>query len=364
MRVNLIRRVKQEFEWESYVRDNFVIKETPSDELRICCFSCADDKFKLYVNPVKGVFNCFKCDFNARKYDVFDFVAKAEAIGRSQAMARLIREYGRTTPEDDDFETQMQQGLTGGEVSANPIYSLLSDVKVLTGMPDGLLPLTARTEQSARFWDYLVQRGLTPAEILAVKFYYSPLTRHRISDSKGRNKGDLANRVVWPVYGGANQLVSWQSRAIGPDSMKYLTAPESELAKTVWPFVRPSTKHAVLCEGMFDCLATRRAGVDAYATFSKKISTEQMLRLKSWGIEEVTVFWDRRDAKREIMSAVTDLHMQFKRVYVCWMTDWPATQDAGNMLAEPQGADMLRKALEHKVDTYDSLEYTKWQILF
>lgn len=362
MRHDLLRRVKQEFEWETYVRDMHTVKETGSDELRVCCFSCGDDKYKLYVNPSKGAFHCFKCDFSSKKFDVFDFVSRTEAIGRGQAMARLIREYGRITPEDDAFEEQLRLQAEG-ELSGAP--GSPGSIKTLAAMPEGLEVLTERTDASARFWDYLVGRGLTPEEIRAIKFHYSPRSEHIVYDSKGKRKGDLANRIVVPIYGGQHELVSWQGRMINnSDTMKYLTAPESELAKTVWPYVRPASKHAIVCEGVYDALATRRCDVDAYASFTKKISLDQLLRLKSWGIEELTLFWDKRDAKREIISAVTECQMQMKKVYVSRMTDWPDKLDAGNMLAEPQGTDMLKKALEDRVDTYDSLEYAKWKMKF
>lgn len=357
----LFPRIQEEFQWEEYLRDHFDVKYTSGTELRVCCFSCGDTGFKLYVNPVKRKFNCFKCNFSSGKYDTFDFVSKAEGIPKHRAITRLLQEYARTTPDDPMFA--FNEATTAAE---DTVVVAPSPIKTIKGLPKGSRLLMERTDDSAAFWDYLCNRGLTEHEIRAVRFHYIPERSCVVYDAKNKRRGDVGHRLVIPIYGGDNELVSWQARVIDPGYAghdKYLTAPESELAKTFWPYVRPHGKHAVLVEGVLDALAVRRiAEVSAYATFTKKISLEQILRLKTWGVEEVTVFWDKRDAVKEIVRAVPELHMHFNKVYVCNMKNWPADMDAGNTLAETNGADMLKLALEDRVDTYDTLEYSKWQL--
>ena len=359
----LFPRVQQEFDWEDYLRSNFDVKNTPGDEIRICCFECGDDnKYKLYVNPIKRKWNCFKCGFNSGNHDTFDFVSRAEDIPRHRAIERLLREYARTTPDDPMFYIQQQEA----QQEELPKASGPSPVKKISGLPKAARLLTERTEESASFWDYLIRRGLTEAEIRAVRFHYIPDRSCVVLDGNKRRRGDIGRRLVIPIYGGDNFLVSWQARVIeanyaGHD--KYLTAPESELAKTLWPFVPPKGKSVVLCEGILDALAVRRIpDVSSYATFTKKISLEQILRLKAWGVDDVTIFWDRRDALKEIVKAVPELQMHFRKVKVCRMSKWPVEKDPGNMLAEPQGSDTIIEALHDCVDTYDSLEFAKWQI--
>ena len=361
MRADLIKNVKLEFDWDSYVQEQYSIKWTPSDEMRICCPMCGDDKYKLYVNPKKKLFNCFKCNFKLGNYDVFDFVAITEHITRHQALVRLIREYASVTPEDDEFEAAIHAGLDEAMEAAN---TRLGDIKTIKALPVGLKPLLEDNPETHKFWTYLTNRGLTPNEIRAIQVHYTPESSLGIHDDKGKRRGDIANRVIWPIYGATNQLVSWQARDISGDgSLKYLMAPETEPHRTLWPYVRPYGKHAVVVEGVLDCLAVRRIPeTSAYASFSKKISLDQILRLKTWGVEEVTLFWDKRDAKPEMVKALSELHMHFSKVYVCRMIGWLPEQDAGNMLADPQGTDKLKEALQDRVDTYDSLELAKWRI--
>ena len=365
MRSNLLANVKREFAWDSYVQEHYTVKWTPSDELRICCPLCGEDKFKCYVNPKKKVFNCFKCNFKLGNYDVFDFVAITEDITRYQAMTRLVREYAAVTPEDADMEAAIREGLDADTTSA---HNRISDIKTIPHLPNGLKRLEERTDESAPFWDYLIGRGITPEEIRAIQVYYTPEESLPVYDSKGKKRGDLANRVIVPIYGGNHDLVSWQGRDItikAKGDMKYLMAPESEVHRTLSPYVRPFDKHAVLVEGVYDCLAVRRIpGVSAYATFTKKVNLDQMLRLKTWGVEEVTLFWDKRDAKPDMIKAVPELLMHFKKVYVLRMTGWLDDADAGSMLADSAGTDKLIEVLKDRVDTYDDVEFTKWKLVF
>ena len=357
--------MKDDFDWDAYLRSNFQVKQTSSSELRICCFACGDTDYKLYVNPTKRKFQCFKCGFTSGKYDVFMFVAKAEGIPKAKAMSRLISEFGAVTPEDDEFVLALQKQDLEAPVSAK-----LTAIKPLKSLPPQAILLSSRTEESAPFWDYAISRGLTSDEILSMRLHYVPNTKPAVVyGSDGRRKGDIANRILWPVYGGDRELVSWQARIIDPDHKghdKYLSAPESELSKTLWPYVKPTSNRVVLVEGVLDCVSVRRAYSNTYATFSKKVSPEQMLRLKLWGVKEIVLLWDKKDAKKDMERAVKDLQMFCDRVFVSHMRGWPKTQDAGSLLADPLGTDKIKRILDidQLVDTYDSLEYAKWSLMF
>ena len=358
----LFQNVQEEFQWEEYLRANFDVKNTPSDELRICCFVCGDTKYKLYVNPTKRHWHCFLCTFGSGQFDTFDFVSKAENVPRARIITRLLREYARTTPDDPMFQLRAYD-------EAEPTKAVpIQPIKVLSGLPSAAKLLTERTEESAPFWDYLISRGLTPQEIFGVRIHYIAARSFASYDTRGKYRGDIGYRIITPIYGGNKELVSWQARVVDPNHVghdKYLTAPESEIAKTLWPCVQPYGKHAVLVEGVLDCVSMRRIpSVSAYATFSKKISLDQIRLLKSWGVTELTVFWDKKDARKEIIHAVKELHMHFTKVYVSKMTTWPSNKDPGSLLTDPDGARIIQEALDDKLDTYDSLSYGKWQLTF
>lgn len=354
----LFPNIQEAFEWEDYLEANLSIKRTSGEEIRACCFVCGDTKHRLYVNPVKGKWNCFKCGFTSGKFDVFDFVAKLENIPRHRAIARLLQEYKRTTPDDPMFDILAKRKEE--EVFALPEKTPIK----LAKLPQSAKLIDPVTHKNA--YDYLIDRGLTPQEIMAVCAHFVPEKSCPVLDTKGNMRGDVGMRIVFPVYGGDNDLVSWQARTIDPEYTrhdKYLVCPESEIVRTLWPYVPPTGTHAVLTEGILDALAVRRVpGMNSYATFSKKISVDQIYVLKTWGVKTITVFWDRKDAKREIIKAAKELLMHFDKVFVCRMTAWPKNKDAGNMLVDPKGSDILQQALVDCLDVTDSLEYAKWQI--
>lgn len=358
MDYGLLNNVKTEFDWDSYAAEHYVTKATSKDsEVRICCPKCSDTKYKLYINVDKSVFHCFKCSFSSRNSDVFDFVSLTEGIGRFDAMQRLIREYARTTP--TDFQYALDLALEG-TVANQEEYSGPHEV----ALPTGVLPIDAGTsplETEAR--DYLLGRGLTLPEIRAMKIHYVPTESMPLLNLEGRKAGDLAHRVITPVYGDGHKMVSWQARAVQPTTVKYLSAPGSDLSKTVWPFVNPGSRLGVLTEGVFDALAMRRVpGIASYATFTKKITMHQIKALKGLGVKDVAVLWDIRDAKKEILVAVETLKVQFDHVYVCHYPKALESLDFGDTLAMDNGKALVEEAMSHLVDVSDEIDYMTWQL--
>lgn len=357
----ILRKIRKNFDWKSYVEANLGVKYAPNGELRVNCVSCADSKYKLYVNPDKRVWRCFKCDFSSRNYDVFDFVALCEGITRAKAQMRLAIEYQDVTPLDLDEEVVDQEALASPQVprSIKTIPSLPSAAKLLTE------PVNT---ENGPFWSYLHERGLTTEEVLACKTHYVPSINADVLDSKGIYRGNLGRRVLWPVYGGNHSLVSWLSRTINKNydrGDKYLNCPESEMSRTLWPYIKPHGPSVILVEGLLDCLSVRRVGkpVSAYATFGKHLSADQLLLLKSYGVTSITLFWDKRDAKREMLKAIEDLRIHFPNVFVLWLKDWPKALDAGDCLAKSDGTDIIKKALIGTVNV-NTMDFARWTIAF
>jgi hypothetical protein len=285
------------------------------------------------VNIEKKKFNCFRCDFNSGNYDVFDFVAFLQHTTRGKAMLYLLEEYTDVAPSWEDLvEVDPKEEIENAEIS----------IKVLDSLPTGVKPITP---EDAEHWNYLITRGLTAEEIVAIKTHV------------------VGRRILMPIYGGANNLVSWQARAIDPVvKPKYITAPGSDLHKTLWPYVPPLANRIVLVEGMLDALAVRRVNFTAYATFGKKISKEQIKLLKNWGVGSVVLFWDKRDAKKDILSALEDLKLHFNEIYVPDFNLWPSDKDAGNTLNWVEGRQLMETMLTDHVINIESMDFLRWQI--
>jgi DNA primase len=362
----ILRRIRKEFDFETYIGEHYQTKRTSRDnEVRVCCPSCGDSKYKLYVNNEKKMFNCYKCDFSSGNFDVFDFVAITEGLSRGAATLRLAAEFAPTTPLTMEECMAKLEGSYVDVVEDEAGKS--SDIQFIDGLPPeaSLLlgdPLVNKLVED-EFWMYLNEvRGLTHEEVKAAKIHYVAHTSVPV-EKNGKYAGDIGRKIIFPVYGPGGRLVSWLSRPITEDykGPKYVNCPGSELNRTLWPFIEPHVGAVVLVEGIFDCMAVRRLGppFSAYVTFGKKIGHDQIEHLKAWGVEDVTVFYDP-DAKRDIVRAVNELKMHFN-CSVPNLSEWPSGSDPGDMLNDPDGVEHLERALCNPIDV-DSLEYVAWQI--
>ena len=348
-----LRKIRQSFEWADYVESRFSVKPATNDELRINCFMCGDRNHKLYVNPVKRKFNCFKCGFSTRTHDVFDFVAEAEGLTRGQATMKLLREYKPVTPAN--YEEALH-----GALDEAPEPEKAFKIAQISGLPDAAVTLTPAL---AEFWDYLIGRGLTPHEITNVLQTSVVVEKnYLIYDHQQRVRGNIGRRILWPIYGGNNKMVSWMARAIdNDDSLKYLNCPDTDLNSTLWPYAKPFGDTVVLVEGVLDALAARRVPqMSAYATFGKAVSSNQMKLLEAWGVKKVSLAWDKKDAKKEMLKAVEELRLRFD-THVALQTTWPKEMDCGDCLQRADGVEYLL-TLQSETASVDSMEYLKWRM--
>lgn len=356
MQLRILRKIRKEFDYRSYAELYYSVKYTSNNELRICCPNCDDFKYKFYINDEKKHFYCFKCNFSSGTKDVFDLVAKTEGITRGQAMLKLAHEYAELAP---DWETIVDscKPVEVTEDEANEPKAF----KYITTVPGE--PLNNPDDPVQKpFWDYLLTRGLTVKEITAIGIKYVKEKKFPLRDEHGKYYGNIGRRVVIPVYGGNHKLVSWLSRAIENQEPKYLNCPNSEASRTLWPYLPPKGKSAVLAEGVLDALAIRRLGLSAYATLSKHLSPDQILLLKNWGVESVTLAWDK-EAIKEIKKTVEKLKLHFTSVYVPDYTLWSdEDKDAGDTLCWEEGKETLNKILTEGLIDVGSMEYIKWQI--
>jgi len=356
-----IRAAIQAFDWETYVDSHYSAQRVHGShglELRINCPhpECGDHKNKCYVNPDKGYFHCFLCDFKSSNYNLFDFISFTEDVTPAVAMFRVMQSYTPTTPTDDDFAALIEPPDAIIEDTDRPRY--------LNKLPDECLRLTQLPHDSPAI-TYALSRGLQRDEWLAANLHYTD-EWSPVEDAGGHYKGNLRHRLIIPLYHD-RKLCGWQARATQPNDIpKYLNCPDSDMAKTLWPAVPPITgQQVVLVEGVFDALAVRKAGYSAYAVFSKKISPPQLRLLKGWGITDVILWFDKKDALPEMVKAVEKLKMIFDKVSVPSLQEWPKDKDTGDMLLSGEhGSDIIRDTLSKCIDVYNTQEYTPWTLGF
>lgn len=355
---NVLRQVKEDFDWKYYVESHYEVKYAQGKnglELRVCCPHCGETGFKCYINPDRKAFYCFKCDFNVRNYDLFDFVSLTEGISRGVALLNTIQEYKPRAPTDAEVESFLQE-------PEESEASNVSNVRYLDGLPKEAVPLKAETGNV--YWEYVQSRGFTKEDLRICNLHYVPI-RCPVYNKAGKYTGNLQHRILFPIYHN-RKLSGWIARSILDNgSGKYLNSPDTDISKTLWPFSKPYGSEVVLVEGIIDALAVRRvSGVSSYATFGKRISEDQIQVLKQWEVESVVLWYDKKDALSDMKRAVEQLKMHFKQVFVLRLEDWPADKDAGNCLSDTRGTAMIEEALTQRINVYDPLEYAKWTRTF
>lgn len=357
--MSILRTIRTEFEYRDYVEATFSTKYSGNGELRICCPNCDDQKYKCYINDDKKYFNCFKCDFNTGNYDVFDFVALSEGITRAQATIKLVREHAPVAQSWEQIIAQASSPIFVDEDEPTEAPA----IRTIDSLPDAAVLLTDKTDpDQARFWEYLNARGFTDAEVTSVKTHCIPDKACLVYDDNKKLRGNIGNRFLLPIYGGANKLVGWVARSIDGTAPKYFNAPDSDASRTLWPFVPSRGTQCIIVEGIIDALAVRRHGFNTYATLGKKISLDQMDLLKTWNIKSVVLFWDKKDAKREMLKAIETLKLHFDEVLVPDLSKWPTDKDAGDTLAWEEGHELMKDMLVHDLINVDSLEFVTWQM--
>ena len=345
------------------MQEHYNFKPARQDtEMRIHCpyDDCDDNGNKMYVNPGKRMYHCFKCKKGSRKDGCppVSFMMLTEDVNYMQAVNQLLAELSETAVEYDDVEEQLESWEDEKEG-----YVARQKIRFIDGLPkEALLLKDFNNPIQKPFFKYLVSRGLTFKEITGMQVHCVPKTEVEVRDADGHYKGDIGKRILWPIYGGSPPgLVSYDARETPMKEtglVKYFKCPDGDHAHTVWPYVPPHGDTAVLIEGILDCYAVRRIPkTSAYATFSKVISEQQIELLKRWGIKKIILCWDIGDAMQQMMRAVEDLKLHFQ-VFVADQGPFYGDMDCGDTLKLPEGVSLLRRALE-PIDVY-SWDYEIW----
>lgn len=147
---------------------------------------------------------------------------------------------------------------------------------------------------------YICERGLDPICLSKV---------WRISAIGSTNEYQYRNRVFIPVYNHQRSFVSWVTRTIDPSNKyRYLAAPpknEVEPLKTLLygeQFVSPCDA-VVVTEGVFDAL---RIGRNAVATFGKKVTSEQFLKISRYA-HRIICFDNEKDTQEQARALMRAL---------------------------------------------------------
>ena len=285
------------FDLEGYLQ-RYPPLATKPDELVITCPTCG--KQKLTVNTSKRTWHCWVCEeykmnlYGKRKPvagagGLLDLIQLLEGCARDRAVAIVSDQSKHLSVPINFLESRLQPVLAHAPVREGIVF------------PPGWKPIT-----DYGLLPYLAQRGIMPDDVQAYGLGYC-------------DSGLYAGRLVFPVWED-KRLVYYQARAMWesnePGFRKSLNPPKQEgLAGPAEVLMNIDMakryQRVALVEGPIDCV---HAGPSACATFGKKVSMAQALKLKHAGVSAVDLMWDG-PSENEPLGA------------------WPEMMKAGNLLS-------------------------------
>lgn len=264
------------FDLEGYLQ-KFAPTPTQYAEVVITCPNCGKDK--LIVNLEKRAWHCWVCeDYKLNLYGrrkavtgaggLLDLVQLLEDCSRERAIAIVADQAKHLSVDIQEVEAKLRIDQDVVVEAASPIAP-----------PPGWKPITHYDALP-----YLRQRGITPDDVAQFGLFYCD--------------ADLfAGRLIFPVWE-EGHLVYYQARAMWEDSSPAFRKSMNPMnqdgmagpAEVLMNLdVARSYPRVALVEGPIDNV---HAGPSACATFGKKISMTQMLKLKRAGVRAIDLMWD------------------------------------------------------------------------
>lgn len=249
------------------------------DELRICCPSCGDVKYKLYINPTKRVSFCFRCQ---RSYNL-----------EGLRILLGLREPQLSVEIDDAIRAL--RALQ--EEPSNGCEERWAD------WPREAVP--AWTVTAAK--TYLRKRGIGLATMQAYAMHYCPT-------------GPFEGRILIPVFGPQGRFQYFAGRAIDDRKPTWRYPANVPRSHVLFPGDRrlltgSLQEPRVLVEGMFD--AIHLEGL-AQAMGGLLLSPEQVRVLHQDGVEAIAFLYDAdvmrptHPAHAKLMERVHALTAEFR----------------------------------------------------
>lgn len=369
-RMSVLQRAIDHFDLRTYVEDTFPehIDAASGEELRINCFSphgCngSDNDRKLYVNPDKMQWICFKCGYGTREqpgtYSLVRFIADAEGIHQIQAKDRILKA-SQITPEEEFAEVMLSM-FNAPTIPPDPPPRYIT-------YPPEFRPLYQSTSKlSIPFLTYAKERGMDEMSLLQndVRYCRSP-------------NREWNWRLIIPIYDleGRPRSATGRTLATSERIHKWHHWPKSDLSYLLWPLgIWDNTKTwipfahdgtpVVLTEGIFDAWAVSAfTTFHAFCTFGKKLSIGQIKLLLTMGVKEIILAWDY-NARKEMMDAAQHLEEYAFTVTLFPFIDvfWRSCDlgDTLTKLTKMQASIILEAELTNTISKHSPLAMT-WMI--
>lgn len=262
-----------------------VEQETRSGQYICTCPFCGKEQH-FYINKKTQMFDCKKCGTFGNIYKLLRFLDKTYLLN------------GATIENTDTIvsvRSMLASELESSEVS-------------VTELPEVKMPVGWRVLRNSN--PYLLNRGITP----------ELCERYKFGSTKMLRKYD--NYVLIPIYDGGKirgYIGRYGSKKVPDGKLRYNNSVGTQFAKLLFGYdeITENTATVILVEGIFDKIAVDKVlrlweseEVKCVCTFGKKISAEQIEKLKVKGVSRVILLYDF-DAIKDIKRYGIELENHF-----------------------------------------------------
>ena len=206
-------------------------KRVKGDLYNFRCPLCGDSK--KHKNKARGYIYPLKSDMNY----------KCHNCGASSTFSNFLKQIDTTLHKQYVFE-KFKEGKTGkGSIIEEPKFDFKKPVfKQKLNLPKASEVPVAKK--------YLEKRKLDSTQFYFTnKFKQWVNTQKKTFDTIGRDE----SRIIIPMYDTERNLIGFQGRSLGPNSVKYITVMLNEEAPKVYGMDRiDTTKSVYVVEGPFD----------------------------------------------------------------------------------------------------------------
>lgn len=278
------------------ISEGITLKKAGRNFLGLCPFH-TEKTPSFSVSPEKQIFYCFGCGVGG---NVFGYIMKREGLSFPEAARQLAKRYGidlpdRTLTPDQKKRMSERESLMNINQQAMNFYH-----KVLLETPAGKRALA-----------YLAKRGMDKEIITRFLIGYATdnwdrLTRFfenkrvpmklveksgLIISRKSKNGfyDRFRDRVIFPIFSAAGQVIGFGGRVLDDSLPKYLNSPETPVynkSRNLFGLYqarnRCREKEVVyIVEGYFDLIALHQNGIEnSVATLGTALTTEHARMLK------------------------------------------------------------------------------------
>jgi len=294
-------------------------KRVKPDLFNFRCPICGDSQ--KHKNKARGYFYQVKTNTNF----------KCHNCGASSSFNNFLKQIDSTLHKQYTME-KFKEGFAGGRNFVVEEPKLEFKKPVFRKKLD--LPKASEVKIAR---EYLEKRKLDPSKFyFAYKFKEWTNTQKQTFDTIGRDE----SRIIIPLYDTEKNLIGFQGRSLGPNSVKYITVMINEDAPKIYGLDKVDNEKPIfIIEGPFDATLVQNAVAMCGSD----------LDIRSFGWSDYIYVYDNEPRNREIVNRIAKTIDRGDKVVI-----WPTSVEEKDINDMVLGGQNIMGVLES--NTYSGLQ--------